>query len=470
MRTKKNSCGVNSGRFFTVLSVCIFVGTVSAVSTVSTAKTGGIDAQAVNFAAFHKALEDQDDPKALSAGNTIFAHLEQRFKADAGFRAFKSKLDAAEFLARQMQQQLQKATNMQMFLVADELFDKNGKTAGSNQVSIAPAKSFHQTSARLFSRPIRIGDLTDEEKSFLAQYYNLKLRTLTCATAKAGQALAIAEPSFKSTHDYVLVLPLLHVSEPRPVSIDVLPKWMRRPEELDIFADSCLLHFGLPFHAMSFTRKSAQLRKSSFSETGFYRSAAKKCGTSRPHIAADCLQRAIDCVKGKDTDEAVALQFEVVQLWLDSNNYSLAASQAHKISTANPNHEEAGKAIWQYYYSLSRSHNISQILAGIDEALNDRRCAVYKAKLMYIKWWSLRRTRDQITRVAALEHELLRLYGNDPMVAPILLSRATDSLASQDYAGALESLTGLLQKFPSTNAAIQAKKMLGKLNAMKTVK
>ncbi len=166
----------------------------------------------------------------------------------------------------------------------------------------------------------------------------------------------------------------------------------------------------------------------------------------------------------------MALQFEVVQLWLDSNNYSLAASQAHKISATNPNHEEAGKAIWLYYYALSRSNNISQILAGIDEVLNDRRCAAYKAKLMYIKWWSLRRTRDQIAGVAALEHELLRLYGNDPMVAPILLSRATDSLASQDYAGALEALTGLLQKFPSTNAAIQAKKMLVKLNAMNAVK
>lgn len=464
MRTKKDSRVLNFRFFLIVLSVCILV---SAGFSASAAKAGRMDAKAASFATFHKALEAPDNSKALSTGNTVFAQLEQKYRGDAGFRAYKSKLNAAEFLAKQMQQQLKRATNERMLSVADELFNKNDATAGGNQVSVAPAKSFYETSARLFSRSVRIDNLTDEEKSFLAQYYNLKLRVLTSAIAKAGQALAIAEPSFKGTHDYVLVLPLLHVSDKRSVSVDVLPQWMRRPDELDIFVDSCLLHFGLPFHAMSLARQSAQLQNSSFSEPDFYRSAAKKCGTSRPHIAADCLHRAINHVKDKEPDEAVGLQFEVVQLWLDAKNYPLAASQAHNIFETYPKHKESGKAIWLYYYALSRSNNISQILVGIDKALDDRRCAAYKAKLMYVKWWALRRTRDQVARVAALEYELLKQYGDDPMVAPILLSRVTDSLAKQDYTDAYESLTELLRKFPSTSAAIQGKKMLGKLKAMR---
>ena len=106
----------------------------------------------------------------------------------------------------------------------------------------------------------------------------------------------------------------------------------------------------------------------------------------------------------------------------------------------------------------------------VDKALDDKRCEVYKAKLMYIKWWALRRKRDQTARVATLEYELLKQYGNNPMVAPILLSRATDLLASQNYNGAYESLTQLVERFPSTKAAAQAKRMLVKLKDAKGVK
>ena len=69
--------------------------------------------------------------------------------------------------------------------------------------------------------------------------------------------------------------------------------------------------------------------------------------------------------------------------------------------------------------------------------------------------------------MAAIEHELLDMYGNDPIVAPVLLSQATDLLARQDYTGAYEILDQLREKFPSTKAAQQAIKMLEKLKAIK---
>ena len=432
-------------------------------------KGSQIDAKVTDFAAYRQALEAQDDAKAMLVGDSIFTQLEKKYKGDAGFRAFKSKLNAAEFLAKQMQQQLKRATKKRMLAVADELFKPDSKETKTHPLSVAPAKRFYETSVGVFSKPVRIDNLTNEEKLFLAQYYDLKLRILISTIAKAGQALAIAEPSFKGTHDYILVLPLLHVSDEKSFSIDILPQWLRRPNQLNIFVDSCLLHFGFPFHAMSLAKKSAQLRDSSFSELDFYRSAANKCGTSHPHIAADCLHRAISYATDKEPDRAVALQFEVVQLWLDSKNYALAAGEAHKIFETYPDHREAGKAIWLYYYALSRNNNTDEILVDVDKALNDKRCEVYKAKLMYIKWWALRRKRDQTARVAALEYELLKQYSNDPMVAPILLSRATDLLAGQNYTGAYESLTQLVEKFPSTKAATQAKRMLVKLKAVNKV-
>jgi TolA-binding protein len=65
--------------------------------------------------------------------------------------------------------------------------------------------------------------------------------------------------------------------------------------------------------------------------------------------------------------------------------------------------------------------------------------------------------------VAALEYDLLSNYGSDPMVAPILLSQATDQLARQQHNAAYESLRQLVRKFPSTKAAAQATKILDKL-------
>jgi len=467
MKAKKSRFVSDFVLFFFIVSLVCF--SVSISFSASAQKTAQVAPEVADFTAFRKALEAQDDSEALLIGRTILARLEQKYKSNQDFRAFKSKLDAAEFLAKQMQLQLHKATNMRISSVANELFDNNNASAENNKLSIAPAKSFYETSARLFSMPVRIDDLTNEEKSFLAQYYDLRLRIFTSDIAKAGKALAIAEPSFKGTHDYVLVLPLLHVSDQKSVNIDILPRWMCQPEQLDIFVDSCLLHFGFPFHAMSLAKRSAQLQNSSFSELDFYRSAAEKSGTSQPHIAADCLQRAINHATEKEPEEVITLQFEIVQLWLDSKNYPLAAGQARKVFKTYPEHKESGKAIWLYYYALSRSNNVDEILVDIDTALSDSRCEVYKARLMYIKWWALRRQRDQVARVAALEYELLKQYGDDPMVAPILLSRATDSLASQNYNGAYESLTQLVEKFPLTNAAAQAKRMLDKLKTTKGI-
>ncbi len=420
----------------------------------------GLFASQTDTETFYQALKNQDDPKALSTGNTIFAQLEHKYGSDACFLAFKSKLSAAEFLAKQMAQQLRAATNKQMLSTTGELFSGNNTAAKKSQLSVAPAKNFYESSIKTFSAPIQTENISNEDKTFLAQYYNLKLRILISDIAKAGQALSIAAPDFAGTHDYVLVLPLLHTSADRAINIDVLPLWMRRADELDMFSDSCLLHFGLPFQAMSLKMESAKIRNISFSQLDFYRSAAERCGTTQPHIAAGCLERAVDIIKNKDIDTSISLQFDLEQLWLDSKNYALAAGQAKKIFETHPNHKQAGKAIWFYYYSLSRTNNTEQILADIDNALNDKRCRDYKPKMMYIKWWALRRTRDQKARVAAIEHELLELYGDDPMVAPILLSQATDLMARQNYPGAYEILNELVQKFPTTNAGREAEKMI----------
>jgi hypothetical protein len=424
---------------------------------------------AIDFSPFSKFLEALDDVNALSAGDSIFEQLGKKYRSDVGFNGLKSKLTAADFLGREMESQLKNATDRQVLSVSDELFDKGKNVKQDKALVVAPARSFYDTSAALFSKPLKL-DGSDDEKTFFSRYYDLKLRVLTSSIAKAGQALAIAESNFKGTYDYVLVLPLLHASDKKSFDVNVLPLWMRQPEQLDVFSDSCLLHFGLPFHAMMMADKASAARQEKFSELEFYKAAAVKCGTSHVNTAVDCMLRAINCVPDNNSDMVINLQFEIVQLWLDTKNNALAASQASQISNAFPNHELAGKAIWLYYYALSRDNNAKGILTNIDTALTDKRCESYKANLMYIKWWALRRQRNEMAKTEALEYELLTQYGDNPMVAPILLSRCMDLLAKQDYNGTYARINEILEKFPTTDAAVQAKKMLDKLKAAQNIK
>jgi hypothetical protein len=430
----------------------------------------GADSKDTNFTDFYQALETGTDEQAAQMGQKIFERIERKYRADTGFKALKSKMMAADFLADQMITQLKKATSRQMSAIAGELFEDKTEGKKRDSLSVAPAKNFYGTLLEIFSKPVSIGQLEDEEKKFLVSFYDLKLRILTSEIAKAGQALAIAEPSFKGVYDYVLVLPLLHASETSPVSVDVLPKWMRQSSQLEIFSDSCLLHYNFAYHAQSFARAAAELEKKDFSEENFYRSASKKCAKQFPRVAVDCLKRVIGSMDQEKTDERIALQFDIVQIWQDSDSFTLAASEAKSIADNFPGHKRSGDAIWLYFYALSRANNVETILANIDTAISDPRCSGYKAKLMYVKWWALRRQKDQTAQIAALEHQLMTDYGNNEMIAPIMLSRATDLLAGQDYAGALALLNQIQEKFPSTQAAQQAKKIAEKLNTVQGTK
>ena len=431
---------------------------------------GGTSADPIEWTDFMEAVSISDDARALSIGRVLFSALKQKYSRDAGFTALESRLNAAEFLAQKMQQQLRRATDARISAMAGDAADARDDSPMSGAMPAAPAKRFYETSLTVFSNPVHIVGLSDEEKMFLTRYYDLRLRSLTAAVAKAGQGLAITDPDFKGTHDYALVLPLLHASSTQPFNIHVLPSWMQRPEQLDVLSDSCLLHFELPFQAMAAARSSAEMRKVEFSEPEYYRSAAKRCGGGRARVAVECLRKAMEYVPTDQTDTTVALRFDVVQVWLEAENYPLAAGQARSLFETYPNHADTGRAIWLYYYALSRSNNTDEILAGIDNALADDRCRPYELRLMYIKWWALRCQRDQSARVAALEYELLKHHGDNPMVAPILLSRAIDLLASQDYDGAYEILQQLMHKFPSTQAAVQAQRMLERLQATRESK
>lgn len=411
---------------------------------------------------FYQALEAGDDATALITGQTVFEQIERTYRSDTNFGNLKTKLIASDFLGNRMVEQLRQATRAQLLSASYDIFDTSD-TPGGSELSIPKAISFYETSKDVLSRPVSVDGFSEQERLFLARYYDLRLRTITSSVAQAGQALAVAEPDFTGTYDYVLVLPLLHSSENRPVNINILPNWMRRSSQLKIFSDSCLMHYGYPYHAKAFAASAAEQDSLDFSPVAFYEAAAGQCADQLPRVAVDCLQRAIEGLDDDERDHIANLNFEIIRIWQESGNHSLAAGQARRLIENFPEHDRYAEANWLYYYSLSRANNTAAILSNIDSAVSDPRCSVYRSRLLYIKWWALRRQRDQGAALAAVEHQLLSEYGHTELVAPIMLSRATDLLARQQYAESLEMLNELQESFPNTQAAHQARRIAERL-------
>ena len=126
---------------------------------------GGFD-----YSGFYELLDTGNDQKAIEKGWEFYSVLIKKYRADAGFNALRSKLLAADFLTKKMVSQLRKATGGQVFSMADELFDNSKKAKKKNNLSVAPAKSFYDTSIVIFSKPVKISKLSSEEKKFLAKY------------------------------------------------------------------------------------------------------------------------------------------------------------------------------------------------------------------------------------------------------------------------------------------------------------
>jgi len=344
------------------------------------------------YAEFQQAIETQNESLSLDVGDRLFSKLGMEYRTNAGFGALKSKLMASEFLSKQMIQQLQKATGMQMSIMTGNLLSKkvvadkkNGRR--NDNISVAPAKSFYDTSTETFLKPIDISKLSDKDIKFLRDYYNIKLRKYNTDIAKAGQALTITNSNFKDTHHYVLVLPLLHFIEPQKVPLEVFPKWMKKTARLNEFSESCLMHYGLSYHAMIFAQRASELSGHKLYEYEYYKLAAEKCKKTSPNVAVDCLKRSIKLLKNKPKKQ-IAISYEIIQIWLDSGNYNLAASESKKMMSTFSKHPDSNKANWLYFYALSRANNTKAILKEIDGALENPRCKEYKPKMMYIKWWA----------------------------------------------------------------------------------
>jgi len=416
---------------------------------------------------FMKALDQtpQNSARVIESGNRIFDELNKKYSLSPGFVNFKSRLQSALFLANKMQSQLQRSMNKRLLEITSEQ-----KLEKTDSLTVAPAKSFYDSSMDFFSKPINIDNLPENEKEFLTCYYNMILRKHIENISLAGLGYAVAEPDFRGTYDYVLVLPLLHSQGGRAVNLDVLPLSMKTPELLKQLADSALFHFGCVGDGMLLARDAAAMSNIVFNEIDYYIESANKCSPEKANIAVDCLNAAINVASVSEPNRVVELNIQIIETWQKSENYVLAAGHARQTYEKFPDHSKTGYIIWLYYYSLSRARQADTILADIDNYIENPICSEYLANLMYIKWWAMRLAHSDTVQLQALEYQILKDYSDNSLITPVMLSRATDMIASQDYKQAYVVLSQLIEKFPDTKSAEQAKKIMEKLEIKEGIK
>ena len=74
---------------------------------------------------------------------------------------------------------------------------------------------------------------------------------------------------------------------------------------------------------------------------------------------------------------------------------------------------------------------------------------------------------NQPDEAVQIGRQLIEQYPANPCIAPVLLERATDALARQQYNDCRELLTKLTKGFPETESAKRAKDILARMESNK---
>jgi hypothetical protein len=199
----------------------------------------------------------------------------------------------------------------------------------------------------------------------------------------------------------------------------------------------------------------------SFSLVDWALAVSTKCFENhRPDLAEKLLTTTIDALG--DKEKVVELRLKIAECYGKCGDNVAAAKRCKQIVEDFPDSLLYGKVMSSYFAYLARQLKAEEILAEIDSVLESPSCQRYLSQLIYLKWWALRKTNQQIL-AKKIGEQLIEDHERNPHIAPVLLAHATDALSNQQYEKCRQLLVQLTKNFPKTNSAKQAKKILVRL-------
>jgi tetratricopeptide (TPR) repeat protein len=321
-----------------------------------------------------------------------------------------------------------------------------------------PAQDLYWTHLGAFAGELALEDLPTQQAMVLGRYYDLQMKD---SIMKIGRQVLLTDPNSSESACYAIVLPLVYLCG-RDNAWSQMESFLAlfSPNQLDVMWRFSLLQAERPQASARIARHQAKMTGEDFSLAAWAINAADACvANHRPDLAHNSLHVAIDDTS--DRSKTAELRLKITEAYARCGDYALAARTCRQIADDLPDAPSYGKTMATYFGYLAREAEADQIVAETEPALRDVRCKPYTPQILYLRWWALCKVnrQDEAVRVA---RRLMEQYPGNPCVAPVLLERATDALARQQYDQCCELLTKLTEDFPGTESAKRAEEMLAR--------
>ena len=415
---------------------------------------------------FEQLIQSRQNSKAIEIGHGLFERLVSKYPENASLHDLQRRLKVAQELVELMSKGLKSRQKKSLKDIVNLDILPELPSIGMNEEEhgylLAPVEQLYWTHLESFSHEVNIQGVSATESIFLRGYYCLRMQSWIEEVATNVTRVIVTNPDSSDLSYYSFVLPLLYICEEESGSkkLEFLFALVD-PGNLDAVSDFCLLRVNRPRVAFAIAKYKAKSQGKSFSSVDWALAASTKCAENhRPDLAEKLLTTTIDALG--DKEKVVEMRLKIAECYGKCGDNAAAAKRCKQIVGDFPDSLLYGKVMSSYFAYLARQLKAEEILAEIDPVLESPSCQRYLSQLIYLKWWALRKTNQQIL-AKKIGEQLIEDHERNPHIAPVLLAHATDALSNQQYEKCRQLLVRLTKNFPKTNSAKQAQKILVRL-------
>ncbi len=416
---------------------------------------------------FEQLIQSRQNTKAMEIGHGLFERLVSKYPENATLLDLQRRLKVARDISELINKGLKSRQKKSIEDIIDIDMRLELHPGGTNEEEhgylLAPAEQLYWTHLEFFSRELNIRGMLTAESKFLRGYYCLRMQKWIEEVAANVIRVIVTNPDSSDLSYYSFVLPLLYICEEESdwKKLEFLFALVG-PDNLDNISDFCLLRVDRPNVAFAIAKYKAISQDKSFSSTDWALATSAKCVENhRLDLAEKILNGAIENLS--DKEKVVEIRLKIAEYYGKGGDNETAAKRCKQIAGDFPDSLLYGKVMSSYFAYLARQLKAEKILAEIDSVLESPSCQRYLSQLMYLKWWALRKTNQQLL-AEKIGEQLIEDHESNPHIAPVLLAHATDALSNQQYERCRQLLVRLTESFPETNSAKQAQKILVRLD------
>lgn len=412
---------------------------------------------------FVQMADDNRRAQALELGNSLFKALLEEKPENPALVLLTKRLSAAEQIGALVMNGIRLGQPKLLEGIPDVEDLGLPPPVSADRVAPAsllpPAREVYWTRLREFADERISNGLSVQQVAFCNRYYDLRMQDLIVAI---GRHVVVADPDSSENICYALVLPLLHLHG-RDGDWEQMEPLLTlfSPTILDMLSKFALLQIERPQAAMAVAQYRARMIDREFSPAQWAADAAEACVAShRPDLAGQLL--CMVAASTGDRDSAARLRLRIAESYARCGDYNVAAQICERILVDLPDTSLYGSIKVMRLGHLAREDKAEQVVVETRSALQDSRCGPHLAQVLYLRWWALRKM-NRLEEAAQTAQRVLEQYPDNPCVAPVLLERATDALARQEYDRCRELLIKLTGDFPGSESAKRAQDILSRL-------